>query len=56
MSDDKVNLGGIYENAVAQELNAHGFQTWFYNSHKHGELDFVIQEDNEVVPIEAKKR
>lgn len=54
MADDKVNLGGIYENAVAQELNAHGFQTWFYNSHKHGELDFVIEKDNEVVPIEVK--
>ena len=54
VADDKVNLGGIYENAVAQELNAHGFQTWFYNSHKHGELDFVIEEDNEVVPIEVK--
>ena len=54
IADDKVNLGGIYENAVAQELNAHGFHTWFYNSHKHGELDFVIEEDNEVVPIEVK--
>ena len=54
VADDKVNLGGIYENAVAQELNAHGFQTWFYNSHKQGELDFVIEEDNEVVPIEVK--
>lgn len=54
VADGKVNLGGIYENAVAQELNAHGFQTWFYNSHKHGELDFVIEEDNEVVPIEVK--
>ncbi len=52
--DDKVNLGGIYENAVAQELNAHGFMTWFYNSHKQGELDFVIEEDNEIVPIEVK--
>ena len=54
VADDKVNLGGIYENAVAQELNAHGFQTWFYNSHKHGELDFIIEEANEVVPIEVK--
>ncbi len=54
VADDKVNLGGIYENAVAQELHAHGFQTWFYNSHKNGELDFVIEEDNEVVPIEVK--
>ncbi|MBR0417721.1 MAG: ATP-binding protein [Erysipelotrichaceae bacterium] len=54
VADDKVNLGGIYENAVAQELNTHGFQSWFYNSHKNGELDFVIEEDNEVVPIEVK--
>ena len=54
VADDKVNLGGIYENAIAQELNAHGFQTWFYNSHKQGELDFVIEEETEVVPIEVK--
>ena len=53
-NDDKVNLGGIYENAVAQELNAHGFQTYFYNSHKNGELDFVIEKDLQVVPIEVK--
>ena len=37
------NLGGIYENALAQEFNAHGFQTYFYNSHKNGELDFLIE-------------
>lgn len=54
MGDEKVNLGGVYENAVAQELNTRGLKTWFYNSHKHGELDFVIEEDNEVVPIEVK--
>ena len=54
VSDDKINLGGIYENAVAQELYAHGFQTWFYNSHKNGELDFLIEEDDGVVPIEVK--
>ena len=53
-NDEKVNLGGIYENAVAQELNAHGFQTYFYNSHKNGELDFVIEKDTQVVPIEVK--
>lgn len=52
--DQSVNLGGIYENAVAQELNSHGFQMYFYNSHKNGELDFVIEQDNSVVPIEVK--
>ena len=52
--DEKVNLGGIYENAVAQELNSHGFKTYYYNSHKNGELDFIIEEDFSVVPIEVK--
>lgn len=38
--DTKVNLGGIYENFVAQELNAHGYPSYFYNNHSLGELDF----------------
>jgi predicted AAA+ superfamily ATPase len=53
-NDHKVNLGGIYENAVAQELHAHGFQSYYYNSHSIGELDFIIEEDFHVVPIEVK--
>ena len=52
--DQSVNLGGIYENAVAQELNTHGFPMYFYNSHKNGELDFVIEQAMTVVPIEVK--
>ena len=52
--DDKINLGGVYENAVAQQLNAHGFQSYYYNSHAIGELDFVIEEGLRVVPIEVK--
>ena len=52
--DASVNLGGIYENAVAQELNTHGFPMYFYNSHKNGELDFLIEQDWKVVPIEVK--
>lgn len=52
--DNSVNLGGIYENAIAQELNSRGFEMFFYNSHKHGELDFLIERDLSVVPIEVK--
>ena len=52
--DQSVNLGGVYENAVAQELNTHGFPMYFYNSHKNGELDFLIEQDFHVVPIEVK--
>lgn len=52
--NDKINMGGIFENAVAQELFAHGFRPYFYNSHKQGELDFIIEYGMRVVPIEVK--
>ncbi len=52
--NDKVNLGGIFENAVAEELFMQGFSLYFYNSHKNGELDFVIEQDGKVIPIEVK--
>ena len=54
LGDASVNLGGVYENAVAQELNTHGFPLYFYNSHRVGELDFVVEKDLEIVPIEVK--
>lgn len=50
-----INYGSIYENAVAQELHAHGFNLYYYNSKKLGELDFLIQDRNDtVLPIEVK--
>ena len=50
-----INYGSIYENAVAQELRAHGFDLYYYNSKKLGELDFLIQDRNDhVLPIEVK--
>lgn len=52
--DDNINFGGLYENLVAQELAANGVCTYFYNSKKLGELDFVIEINGEVVPIEVK--
>lgn len=55
INDDKsLNCGAIYENVVAQELNAHGFDGYYFNSHKQGELDFVIQYQDYVTPIEVK--
>lgn len=49
-----INFGALYENYVAQELHAHGYEGYYYNSKKFGELDFVIEEDNKVIPIEVK--
>ena len=49
-----INLGSIYENAAAQELVAHGFNLFYFNSKKQGELDFLIEDGNVVIPIEIK--
>ena len=49
-----INFGSVYENAVAQELHAHGFELYYFNSKKQGELDFVIEYKGDVVPIEVK--
>ena len=50
-----VNFGAVYENFVAQELRAHGFgKLYYFNSKKHGEVDFLIEHDGAVLPIEAK--
>ncbi len=49
-----INFGAIYENVVAQELKAHGFELYYFRSKKQGELDFIIEKDGEVLPIEVK--
>ena len=49
------NLGGIFENAVAQELAALGIPSWYYYTSADGEVDFLIEGKHaHVVPIEVK--
>ena len=52
--DKDINFGSIYENALAQELAAHGIIPYYYNNKKRGEIDFVIELDGKVLPIEVK--
>lgn len=55
LSDNpNINNGALYENVVAQELKAHGFKLYYYNSKKYGELDFVIEYKGRILPIEVK--
>ena len=49
-----VNNGALFENAAAQELKAKGFSLYYYNSKKYGELDFVLEVDGKVLPLEIK--
>ncbi len=49
-----INHGAIYENFVAQELTAHQFDLYYYNSKKNGEIDFMIEHNGALLPIEVK--
>jgi len=51
-----INLGSVYETAVAQELKAHGFDLYYYDSKKNGEVDYLIDDANNlsVLPLEIK--
>ena len=52
--ENSINYGSIFENVVAQELQAHGFELYYFNSKKQGELDFIIEKGGHTLPIEVK--
>ena len=50
-----VNYGSVFENAVAQELKAHGRDLHYFRSKKLGEVDFICElGSGAVLPIEVK--
>ena len=51
-----INLGSVYETVVAQELKAHGFNLYYYDNKKTGEVDYLIDdmEHLSVLPLEIK--
>ena len=54
--EQSINLGSVYETAVAAELKAHGYDLFYYDNRKKGEVDFLINdyEGQSVLPIEIK--
>lgn len=52
--ETSLNFGSIYENVAAEELTAHGFMLYYYNSKKFGEIDFLLEVNGKVLPIEIK--
>ncbi len=55
-NEEEINFGAPYENVAAQELAAHGFREklFYYNSKKHGEIDFLVEVNGNALPIEIK--
>ena len=54
--ENSVNLGSVYESAVAQELHAHGFALHYYDNKQKGEVDFLVDDYTNltVLPLEIK--
>lgn len=54
--ENSINLGSVYECAVAQELTAGGHKLFYYDNKKQGEVDYLIDDftNLSVAPIEVK--
>ncbi len=46
--------GGIYENIIAECLTKNGYKLYYYKPDNEHELEFLIEKDGGVVPIEVK--
>lgn len=47
-------LGAISENYVAQQLRARGIPLYYWESDGIAELDFILQKNSGIVPVEVK--
>lgn len=46
--------GGMVENYVNFQLNLNGYTTYYWESARGAEVDFIIQRDGDIIPIEVK--
>lgn len=46
--------GGLYENIIAECLVKKGYPLYYYRSSEYQELEFIIEKNGEVIPIEVK--
>ena len=46
--------GGMAENYVNVQLTINGYKTYYWESERGAEIDFIIQRDGQLIPIEVK--
>ena len=46
--------GGMVENYVNAQLRYKGYNTYYWKSQREAEVDFIIQRDDKLIPIEVK--
>jgi predicted AAA+ superfamily ATPase len=55
VEEDNGFLGALSENYVAQALTVNGHSLFYWKNDNTAELDFVLQIDGKVIPVEVKK-
>lgn len=55
IEQDNTYLGAMTENYVAQALVSNGHKPYYWQSDGKAEVDFVLQCDGQVIPVEVKK-
>jgi len=55
IEEDNGFLGMLSENYVAQALISNGFPLYYWKNENTAELDFVLQIEGKVIPVEVKK-
>lgn len=55
MSDELNDFkGGMTENYVCNQLTFNGYTSYYWESERSAEIDFVIQREGQIIPIEVK--
>jgi predicted AAA+ superfamily ATPase len=49
-----ISMGPLTEHYVANELRVNGYELYYWESNGKAELDFMIQKETDIVPIEVK--
>lgn len=48
-------LGAVTENYVAESLRTNGYELFYWTSDQTAEIDFLLQQGMDIIPIEVKK-
>ena len=51
-----ISMGPLTENYVENELRINGYETYYWESNGRAEIDFLIQKETEIIPIEVKSK
>ena len=51
-----MQLGVFFENYVATELVSYGIDLYYWKGKDNYEFEFIIKENDEIVPIDVKKK